>query len=140
VHGILLSTRMLGKKDTYCLERAVMAACLALLLTSASLVPSSARSFSESTSSCCRSRAKCSCRKNAKGPSGPTLSRKSCGGECGRLTLGGIAASRFLQPSSRALAPPVEILTSVCDSESAPAAHLSDHSLQQRPPPAFPLV
>jgi hypothetical protein len=129
---------MLGKKDIYRLVRALIAACLALVLSSASLVQLSARSFS-APASCGRSQAKCCCRKNATAPYGLAFSSKSCESDCCHLTLGGIAASGFVQPSCRVVAPQAGILTPVCDRETAAAIHLSD-SLRQRPPPAHPLA
>ena len=130
---------MLGKKETYRLVRALMAACLALVLSSASLVQLSAGSFSGSTS-CGRSKAKCCCNKSAKAPSGPAVSSRSCETGCCKLTLGGVVASGFVQPSSRAVAPQAGMLARLSDGETAPAPRLSDHSLQQRPPPALPFA
>ena len=130
---------MLGKKETYRLVRALMAACLALVLSSASLVQLSAGSFSGSTS-CGRSQAKCCCRKGAKAPAGHAVSSRSCESDCCQLTLGGIATSGFVQPSSRVMAPQAGMLTGVRDGETVAALHLSDHSLQQRPPPALPFA
>jgi len=53
--------------------------------------------------------------------------------------LGSVAANGFAQPFSRMLAPQTEILIAASAGESVPALHLFEYSLQQRPPPAFPL-
>lgn len=132
---------MLGNRDSFCLARSVVAACLAVLFSLAWLAPLAARSLSASNSSCCRNRAKCCCRKaNAKRPVGPGLSGKSCGNDCDGLTLGCTGTNGFVQPSYRSLAPAIEFVISVGPGESSPEAHLSDHSLLQRPPPASPLA
>ena len=133
--------RMLGKRDSFRLARGTIAACLALLFSFASLAPLAARSLTACNSSCCRSRAKCCCGKaNAKPPVGPALSSKSFCGDCGKVTLGSVRTSGFVQPSSRSLAPPAELLVSERAGESSPAADLSGYALRQRPPPASRLA
>jgi len=127
---------MLGRRDSFRWARGMVAACLALFFSLASLAPLAARSLSACHSSCCRNRAKCCCGKaNAKHPAGPALSSQSCGSDCRGLTLGSIGTSGFVQPSSRSWAPPAEFRTLVRGAESFAAAHLSEHALRQRPPP-----
>src|ERR1035437_2160092 len=132
---------MLGRNHSFRLARAVVAACLALLLSFASLVPLAAQSLSGPSSSCCRNRAKCCCRKaNAKLPSGSIISARSCGSDCGHLTLGGNRTTGFIPPASRPVAPPIVLLATVRAGQPAHASYLPDHALRQRPPPPAPLA
>src|SRR5512147_256233 len=114
---------MLGKTHLRGLGRALVAACLALLLSSASLVQLAAGSFSGAANSCGRSQGKCCCRKHTKAPAGPAVTSKSCESDCCQVMLGGVAASGFVQPSSRVLAPQAEILIARCEGAPAPALH-----------------
>jgi len=131
---------MLGKIQMSGVVRAAIAACLAILLSSASLVQLSASSFSGSSNSCGRSQGKCCCRKNAHATPGPAVSSKSCESDCCQVTLGGTAANGFVQPSTRVVAPQAAFLSRVCEGEPATEARLSGYSLQQRPPPTFPIA
>jgi len=133
---ILLLQRMLGKLHHFCRLRTLVSACMAILIACASLVPLAARSLIEPDSSCCRKGMKGCCKKGmAKPVAGPLLSAKSCEADCGRVTLGGVIASGFIPPSAECSARPLEKSASLCAVEAVPAVHLSDHSLQQRPPP-----
>src|SRR5579863_2772546 len=133
---------MLGRRDSFRVARPIGAACLALLLSLASLAPLAAQSLSASNSSCCRrSQAKCCHHKgNAEQPLGPTLSSTSCDSDCGRLTLGGIGPSGFVRPSTRSVAPPNASLSGLRVSDSSSGSHFFGHALQQSPPPDTPLV
>lgn len=132
---------MLGKKNSFGWARGVMAVCLAVLLSSASLVPLAARSLSAFDAACCKGHARNCCRKaHTNQPAGPALSSRPCGSDCGRLAPGSIGTSEFVPPSFRPLAPPTESLRGPHASEPSLAAHFSGHALRQRPPPTSSLA
>ena len=137
---MLVGHGMLGRKDSFCLTRTIVAACLALVLSFVFFAPLAARSLIASSSSCCRNRVRCWChKKSLQPPTGPAVSSRLCGNDCGRLTLGSIGPSGFVPPSSRSWARPTEILGRAPVCESVSAENAADYALQQRPPPAaFP--
>jgi hypothetical protein len=134
VRAILLFQEMLGGKDSLCRTRSFAAACLALLVSAASLAPLSAGVFPQSKQTCCLSRTKCCHTAHSKKPAGPLFSSRSCESDCG-LTFGNISSGKLLPPSPNRVIPSLELVPMTPGSGSRTATQVYRHALRQRPPP-----
>src|SRR4051794_27196486 len=115
--------------------RNLLAACLAVLFSFASLTPLAAGAYMPATH--CATKAKCCCHK-AHHTDGPAVSSRLCQSECGRITLGGSGITIYAQPRTRTSSPVI------ASAGLAPTTKVFAHLLRpagsrrQRPPPVQP--
>lgn len=120
----------------------MLAACLAVFFSFASLAPLVAQSFNRVSSEmqCCRTKGKCCCHKGpgSAGHDGPAVAAAPCA-DCGGAAMGSTrpddSAVVPLQAWVLAVRPHGAIAPSAVTAESRNL----EHSLQQRPPPVNPL-
>ncbi|MCX6622897.1 MAG: hypothetical protein NTY38_17895 [Acidobacteria bacterium] len=131
---------MLGTKTEWRYARGFSAAVLSLILLLPALLPLAAQPSSSSAMgmACCRTKAKCCCRKAGGAHGGPAVSAKPCGFDCGRIApaVGNAMAGA---PVAVQTHQPVVILAGhLPDRPLTLRSSLTTHNLRQRPPPSFP--
>lgn len=126
-------THLVTHRVTHCV-RSLVAVSLALLFSLASLTPLAALT----PATRCASKTKCCCKK-AHDTTGPALSSRSCGSNCGSVTLGGNGITVYAQPRTGPLSPVIVVAAGARPTQLF--AHLlrPAASLRQRPPPSLPL-
>jgi hypothetical protein len=140
-HAIVRQQRMLHTTPKSRLARGPIAACLAILLSFASLTPLAAAAFDGLSPSCCRNHAKSCCRKaHTKTPAGPAISGNSCNSDCAQWALNDIRQNPLVRPSTPSGSGSGQVFGRVSVAQFSPATLLSDNALQQRPPPAASLA
>ena len=138
---LYLLQRMPGTPQSFRVLRGSMAACLALLLSIASLAPLAAGVLRGSSGACCRGLAGHCCKKaHLKPPAGQTFTASSCGSDCGQFTAARAGMSGVMESSSRSLTPPSQTRARAYAGQSSAASDFSNDALRQRPPPISRLV
>ena len=123
--------------------RSLVAACLTLLFSLASLAPVAATAFADPSADmpCCKTKGKCCCRKrlHAKPNSGIVIGAAGCA-DCAGGTLGSVSAVDHAVIRLQVLTPVIRAARAVALSVLPKQSRISEHNLRQRPPPQFLLA
>lgn len=127
-----------ARQGSMCMRRA-LALCLALLFSLAFLNPLTAGALNGSASSCCRTHNKCCCKKTAANNShGPVFTNRTCGDQCGALTLSRIGDGGVMPFAHRSAMPLWTASAGVlAGGQTVPMLWIGGAS-RVRPPPSSP--
>lgn len=129
---------MPGRRRTAVVFDRALAVCLLAFLALSPIVPLAARALAAATEpgmACCRTKAKCCCRKSAN-QDGAAISSTSCPGNCGQIAPGVfVTAAGLLPPAAQFSAPARDAFRVLLVASRIQPFRGSD-PLRQRPPPS----
>jgi hypothetical protein len=123
---------MLGWKPEWRYARGCSAVVLSLFLLIPALLPLAPQRTPAATMACCRTKAKCCCRKSG---GSPAFSAKTCRTDCGRVAFFVTSAMAGIPMPVHTAHPVTGLSGRLTDRSHTRIASLTAHSLHQRPPP-----